>query len=398
MFAAAIAVGIAGWGPAKAQDGALNVVEATRVVGDGTRTRFIADLTAEVPIRVFALADPYRIVIDLPEVHFQLPVGTGESGFALITAYRFGLISRGQSRIVLDVGQPVAVANSYVLAAVGDEPARLVVDLVPTTREAFLATAFEYQENGGTQGPAPASPPLGDNYNDNRLVIVIDPGHGGIDPGAIGANDVLEKDVVLAFSLELAAQLRAIGGYEVFLTREGDTFPSLDDRVAFARQHGADLFLSIHADSLPNHPSVRGAAVFTISERASNQMVAELAARENRADILAGLNIADANEEVFDILVDFARRETKNFSILFARELLAQLEQATVLAPTPHQEAAFVVLKAPDVPSVLIELGFLTNAEDERILQTEAWQERTAAAVVEAIDVFFETRVAAFRR
>lgn len=376
---------------------AANTVTATRIVGDQSRTRFIADLTDEVTVNVFSLADPYRIIIDLPEVHFQLASGTGNEGFALISAYRFGLISRGQSRIVLDVAEPVEVANYYVLDPVGGEPARLVIDLVPTTREAFIADALQYVEATGGQ-IATAPPPLSDNFGDGRLVVVIDPGHGGIDPGAIGANGALEKDVVLAFSLELADQLRATGRYEVLMTRETDTYPSLSDRVEFARSSRADIFLSIHADSFPQQTSVRGAAVFTVSERASTQMVADLAARENRADILAGLNIPGATDEVFDILIDFARRETKNFSIILARQIIGGLETVTELAPNPQQEAGFVVLKAPDVPSVLVELGFLTNSEDEEILQSRVWRRQTAATLVEAIGAFFEIRVAGFAR
>ena len=388
---------VAGGASAQPTDG-LNIVTATRIVGDENRTRFIADLTEEISVSVFSLADPYRIIIDLPEVHFQLEAGTGDDGFALISAYRYGLISRGQSRIVLDLTQPVEVANYYVLAPVGDEPARLVVDLVTTTREAFVANAVDYQQNAANAAPAVESPPLGDNFGDGRLVVVIDPGHGGIDPGAIGVNGVLEKDIVLAFSLELADQLRATGRYEVLLTRDSDTYPSLTDRVEFARVSGADIFLSIHADSFPQQPSVRGAAVLTVSERASTQMIADLAARENRADVLAGLNIPDATDEVFDILIDFARRETKNFSIILAREIISQLSGTTPLAPNPQQEAGFVVLKAPDVPSVLVELGFPTNAQDEEILQSVDWRARAAGRIVDAIATFFDTRVAGFAR
>ena len=369
----------------------LNTITATRVVGDESRTRFVADISGAVVPRVFSLADPYRIVIDLPEVRFQLQPGTGETGFALISAYRYGLITRGQSRIVLDVTQPVAVANFFVTEPDAGQPARLVVDLVTTSREAFLADALEYQQRGG-EG---ATPPT-DNGDDGRLVLVIDPGHGGIDPGAIGANDVLEKDIVLEFSLELASQLRATGRYEVVLTREDDSFLTLTDRVEFARAASADILLSIHADAYPQQSSVRGAAIFTLSERASNQVVAEIAANHNRADILAGANIQGATNEVADILIDFMRRETKNFSIMLARNIVDQLRGSTQLAPYPQQEADFLVLKAPDVPSVLLELGFLTNADDEELLQSREWQRRTASTIVTAINEFFATRAAAF--
>jgi N-acetylmuramoyl-L-alanine amidase len=362
-------------------------ITATRVVGDETRTRFVADLTGTLEPHVFTLADPYRIVIDLPEVRFQLADGTG-SGFALISAYRYGLISRGQSRIVLDVTRPVEVANVFVTQPEAGQPARLVVDLVATSRETFLANALEYQQ------PVPNVVPPANNGDDGRLVVVIDPGHGGIDPGAIGAGDVLEKDVVLEFAFELAAQLRGTGRYDVYLTRTGDTFLTLTERVEFARAASADIMLSLHADAYPQQSAVRGAAIFTLSERASNQLVAEIAARENRADILAGVNIEGATDDVADILIDFMRRETKNFSILLARNIVDHLRGSTQLAPYPQQEADFLVLKAPDVPSVLVELGFLTNPQDEDLLQSPAWRSSTASSLVAAINEFFATRIA----
>jgi N-acetylmuramoyl-L-alanine amidase len=220
---------------------------------------------------------------------------------------------------------------------------------------------------------------------------VIDPGHGGIDPGATGVNGTLEKDVVLAFSLELAGQLSATGRYEVILTRDDDTFLSLNDRVEFARIRQADMFLSIHADSF-QVASVRGFAVYTVSERASTEMAAAIAAGENRADILAGVDLNHTDDVVADILIDLARRETKNFSVALARDLLVRLEATNIISRNAHQEAGFVVLKAPDVPSVLIELGFLSNRQDEELLNSPEWRERTASSIVLGIDDFFATR------
>lgn len=372
---------------ALAQAADVNMVVATRVVGDETRTRFIADITNELAVNVFALSDPYRIVIDLPEVHFQLDPATGAEGRGLISAYRFGLISRGMSRIVLDVTQPVRVDDYFVLAPVDGQPARLVLDLVTTTAEDFQTAALAYQA-----APAAAAPVA--NPTDNGLpVVVIDPGHGGIDPGATGVTGVVEKNVVLAFSLELAEQLRATGRYSVVLTRDDDTFLSLNGRVDFARSRGADIFLSIHADSF-SQSSVRGTTIYTVSERASNQIAAAIAAGENRADILAGVNLVVADEGVADILIDLTRRETQNFSVALARSLIDSLSDTTRMFGTPHQEAGFVVLKAPDVPSVLIELGFLSNREDEQRLGSSDWRQQAAGSVVRAIDTFFATRVA----
>ena len=216
----------------------------------------------------------------------------------------------------------------------------------------------------------------------------------GIDSGAVSPNNVMEKDIVLAFARELVAQLEATGRYEVLMTRDDDTFITLNDRVAFARAAGADIFLSIHADAFPQQSSVRGTAVFTVSEQASNQMVAEIAAHENRADVLAGVDVQDTDNDVVDILLDLTRRETKNFSIMLGRDIIDQLTGETQLAPNPIQEAGFVVLKAPDVPSVLIELGFLTNPQDEELLQSEDWRRQTASAMVAAVSAYFDTRVA----
>lgn len=384
---AAVAAAVVPSAYAQDQSG-LNIVSDTRIVGDETRTRFIADMTAAAEAEVFALADPNRIVIDLPEVHFQLEPGTGSEGFALISAYRYGLISRGQSRIVLDVAAPVEVADYFVIPAVEGQPARLVIDLVTTSAAAFRAAALDYQSTIAPPQPAPL------NANDDgRLTIVIDPGHGGLDPGAV-RGDILEKDIVLAFSLELAAQLRAVGRFDVLMTRQDDQFLSLNERVEFARQRRADIFISVHADSFPGSSAVRGTAIYTVSERASNQSVAEIAARENQSDILAGMDIHDTPNEVADILIDLARRETKNFSVLLARDMIDQLSEATRLSNNPHQEAGFVVLMAPDVPSVLVELGFLSNPEDERILQSEEWRRQVAAAMVDGIEAFFATRTA----
>lgn len=364
------------------------MVVATRIIGDETQTRFIADLTSEIAVNVFALADPYRIVIDLPEVHFQLDPATGASGRGLISAYRFGLISRGMSRIVLDVTDPVRVDDYFVLPPAEGQPARLVLDLVTTTVEEFETAALAYRT------AAPPSPPPVANPNEAGLpVVVIDPGHGGIDPGATGVTGVIEKNVVLAFSLELAEQLRATGRYSVLMTRDDDSFLSLNGRVAFARSNGADIFLSIHADSF-SQSSVRGTTIYTVSDRASNQIAAAIAAGENRADILAGVNLVAADDGVADVLIDLARRETQNFSVVLARSLIDSLSATTRMFTTPHQEAGFVVLKAPDVPSVLIELGFLSNRQDEERLASSDWRGQTAGSVVRAIDAFFATRVA----
>ncbi len=369
----------------------MNIVTETRIAGDATRTRFIADLTDGVETSVFALADPYRIVIDLPEVHFRLAPEAGKTGRGLVSAYRYGLISRGKSRIVLDVASPAAVDKTFVVPAANGQPARLVVDLVATTREAFLA---EVRAGAAAEPPAAAEPAIADNDADGRLRVVIDPGHGGIDAGAIGVGGTREKDLVLAFAQTLAAQLQASGRYDVAMTRTDDTFVPLGARVRFARSRQADLFISIHANSFFGG-SVRGATVYTLSDKASDRMAADVAAVENQSDVLAGVVGDEAEvDDVRDILLDLTRRETKNFGVVFARNLIEQLGQGVRMFKIPHQQAGFRVLEAPDVPSALIELGYLSNAEDEKLMNTPSWRDHAAGLIVKAIDSYFATRVA----
>jgi N-acetylmuramoyl-L-alanine amidase len=367
------------------------VVFDARVVGDDQRVRFVADVSAPVEIGVFTLADPYRIVVDLPEVRFALPESIGRTGRGLVSAFRYGLFSPGRSRIVIDLSVPVSVDKAFVTAQVAGQPARLVIDIVPTTRARFLADVSAHRDSVGVA----ADETVGSTSRSARAprVVVIDPGHGGIDSGARGTAGALEKDVVLAFSRVLAEKLRQTGRYEVHETRTTDTFVSLGDRVAFARARDADLFLSIHANSFVGS-SVRGAAVYTICEVSCDPEASRMAASENQSDILAGINVGgDDSDEVMDILLDLTRRETRNFAVVFARNLVEELQRTdTATFKDPHQEANFKVLEAPDVPSALIELGFISNALDEQHLMSQAWRAKTADSMVLAVEDYFAAR------
>jgi len=220
--------------------------------------------------------------------------------------------------------------------------------------------------------------------------VVIDPGHGGDDPGAIGLSGVYEKDLTLEAARALAAALEAHSGYDVILTRDSDVFVKLADRVEFARTHKADLFISLHADSIDD-VSVRGAGVYSLSETASDDEAAELAARENKADLIAGVDFVNVayDPQTTNILIDLAQRETKNASSEFASLLATELAETVRLRNNPHRFAGFRVLKAPDVPSVLIEMGYLSNAEEEAALRDPGFRQRFAAAVIGAIDDYF---------
>ncbi|MBN9009691.1 MAG: N-acetylmuramoyl-L-alanine amidase [Rhizobiales bacterium] len=347
------------------------VMTDVRMVGDAKRTRFVADLSANVEVTIFSLPDPYRVIVDLPEVTFRVPEGTGDNGRGLIKAFRYGQISPGKSRIVIDAGGPVAVDKSFVVPPSGGQPARLVIDVVPTSRKAFLDTAKAWREKEEVAAAAqrdrelvvPEKPPGG------KLAIVLDPGHGGIDNGTHGATGIHEKDITLAFSKILGQKLVDTGLYDVFYTRTDDSFVSLSDRVNFARPHHADLFLSIHANSFPVK-SVRGTTIYTVSDQPSDKMVADIASMENQSDALAGIDVDKKDlGEVKDILLDLTRRETRNFGVVFAQNLVNELKGSTRMFKVPHQQAAFIVL-------------------------SDDWRQKAAGSVVNAVARFFKTHVA----
>lgn len=376
---------------------ALPVATDIRVAGDDRDTRLVMDLTAAIGVRAFTLADPYRVVIDIPQTVFQLPAKAGEGGRGLIKAYRYGLVMAGGSRIVIDLTKPVRIENAAVLEARNGEPARLVLDLTATDREAFLRhlALDRAAMRGSVAIPSIARPPDKPS-GDPRPLIVIDPGHGGPDTGTkAGGGEIMEKNVVLDFSIALRDQLEKSGRYRVVLTRTDDSFIPLAERVKLARQRQAQLFISVHADALPkSEGDVQGATIYTLSETASDAEAARLAEAENRSDVIAGIDLAKEPDDVADILFDLAHRETKTFSHAFARLLVGEMKTAVRLHKKPLKSAGFVVLKAPDVPSVLIELGYMTNRSDLKLLTSEAWRNKAAGTMVQAVEQFFRTRVA----
>ncbi|HMK40780.1 MAG TPA: N-acetylmuramoyl-L-alanine amidase, partial [Methyloceanibacter sp.] len=327
------------------------IAQDARVAGDHERTRFIADLSKKVDVHVFALASPYRVIVDAPDVDFQMPEGIGKEKRGLITAYRYGLFAPGKSRIVIDVGGPFLIDKAFVLDPRDDQPARLVVDLVPTDEKTFLAKLKEAKPQT-EEAPAPLSQ-LPSRPPDAKPVVVLDPGHGGVDPGTSSTSGMTEKDVVLAFARALKAKLDATGRYEVYLTREDDTFLPLRERVEFAQKKGAGLFLSIHADSFPQEiDKTTGATIYTLSEEASDEEARALAAKENLSDVLAGVALpSDSDEVLANILIDLAQRETQNGSMVFARSIVGELALRDALYTRKIRSAGFRVLKSPDVPS-----------------------------------------------
>ncbi len=377
------------------------VASDARLAGDAKQTRFVLDLDKPIQHRAFLLADPYRVVIDIPQVSFQLPAGVGTAGRGLVKAFRYGLVMPGGSRIVFDLTGPAKIANSYVLEAANGQPPRLVLELSEVDRAAFMqslatesrpdlrAAVADAKAAIDPAAPAkPAEPP------DNRPVVVIDPGHGGPDNGTqAGGSEFMEKNLVLAFGLALRDRLEKSGKYRVVMTRSDDTFVPLDERVRIARGHSAALLVSIHADALPRgEGDAQGATIYTLSDKASDAQAERLAEAENRSDAIAGVTMSE-EPVVADILIDLAQRETRTFSNRFARLLMAEMKTTVRMHKHPLKSAGFRVLKAPDVPSVLVELGYVSNKGDREHLISESWRNRTVGAMSQAIDAFLAKRL-----
>ncbi|WP_247649245.1 N-acetylmuramoyl-L-alanine amidase [Labrenzia sp. THAF82] len=372
-------------------------VLGARVAGDDARTRIVLDMDQQVTPTISGLRNPYRLIIDLPEVVFKVPEDAGESGRGLVSDWRFGLFAVGKSRIVLDLTGPVSVDKTFFLPAIDDQPARLVVDLVSASAEDFSTFVEASRPNRSTADKKTDTKTdrLAAAKDSDKPLIVLDPGHGGIDTGATGVAGTLEKAIVLDFAKLLKAKLDESGLYTVHMTREEDTFIPLAKRVQIGHDLEADLFISIHADSVRRgRKYARGATVYTLSDKASDQLAEDLAEIENMSDVIAGVELQEEPTEVTDILLDLARRETRSFSVYFARTLVSELKSAVRLINNPHRSAGFRVLKAHDVPSVLVELGYLSNEHDEKLLISEEWRERMAGAMSEAIHGFFRPRLA----
>jgi N-acetylmuramoyl-L-alanine amidase len=370
------------------------VATDARVAGDEHQTRLVVDLTHKIDMRAFTLANPYRVVIDVPEVNFQLPPKTGEHGRGLIKAFRYGLVMPGGSRIVIDVSGPVRVTKAFVVDPSDGQPARMVVDLAPVDRDTFLRAAA-IDNRLPREAPPPVRRESEGLPGDRRPVIVLDPGHGGIDSGTRAPSGELEKNLVLDFASMLREKLEKTGKYRVAMTRSDDTFIALAERVRLARLRQAQLFISIHCDALARgEGEAEGATIYTLSAQASDAEAQRLADAENRADVVAGVDLAAEPNDVADILIDLAQRETKTFSAHFARNVVGELRGTARLHKHPLRAAGFRVLKAPDVPSVLIELGYVSSPSDMKQLVSEAWRSRAGDAIARAVQTYFTTRLA----
>jgi len=378
------------------------VVTDVRVGKQGELTRLVFDLTEKIAFKAFTLAKPYRVVIDLPEVGWRLPPRPLPMNIGLLQKLRYGLFQPGVSRIVLDVNNPPIIEKSFILNPEGNSGYRLVIDLGTTSHAAFKAMVGTTRTKAKVSMALFSPPTIKPKPNiipdaSAERIVVIDPGHGGVDPGTIGISGIYEKHITLSMAREIKIQLEKTGRFKVVLTRNRDIFVPLRERVIRARDAGAELFLSIHADAIKNRKT-RGLSVYTLSERASDRETAALAEKENKADLIAGINFADETPEISNILIDLTRREAMNQAAKVAIGLVSELRRETKVLRNTHRFAGFAVLKAPDVPSVLIELGFLSNREDEKALRDKKFRTKLAKGMVRAVSNYFSNTKEAYKK
>lgn len=402
-FAACVAVAlgmvlVTGAEGVRAQRGAELVASAARMLGDRVKTRVVFEFDREFSFSTHYVTQPDRIVIDLPATRFSLDPASLK-GVGLFQDVRYGAMDADTARIVLTGIKPVRLTSATVMKNEDGKGYRLVLEAEATDEKAFRELVAKQSwsrpqdenpaENASFSALLDAVKP-----STGEFIIAVDAGHGGIDAGATGATTATaEKEITLAAARELVERLNRETGVRAFLTRENDEFLSLSERVNLARKGQANLFVSLHADML-KQKDIRGATVYTISDKSSDRMAADLAQRENFSDELAGLSLPDGPSDVADILLDLTRRETQAFSIEMARSVVSSFEGQVGLINNPHRFAGFRVLQAHDIPSVLLELGFLSNPEDEKLLLDAEWRKKVADLLTVAIARYRKTAVA----
>lgn len=410
--------------PAFAGDARVTDVLIQRGAVDTARTRFSLDIDRAVPYRAFVLNNPSRLVIDLPKMGWTAPLNKGDRN-GTIRAYRRGVYQKDTLRIVLDLNRPAIVSSHERQILVPGRKWRYSFDLAPVSIAEFNKAVRHVQTGGGApetatngvtvipknvlprEAPAKETAPkelspkelsktlpkatqTAEASPKHKPLIVIDAGHGGVDPGALATNGVYEKNITLATAREVKRILEAGGKYRVQLTRETDIFIKLPERVRIARRANADMFISLHADTI-GRSAVHGASVYTLSDVASDVETAKLAARENAVDTLVNVDVGHVDADVADILIDLVTRDTMNQSKTLAETVVGLFKSSgiNVLPQRPHRSAGFAVLKAPDIPSALIEMGFLSNKEEADLLASGPYRTKLATAIARVIDRFY---------
>ena len=366
--------------PAAAQDlGALARYEGGTFEDRWGGAELRLELSQGVPWRVFTLSAPNRLVLDFREVQWGQGAATNLSGAESVTQVRVGGYTSGWSRFVAELAQPMTLETAALVTDTTTGAATVTVALTDADQSTFDAQSGAPRDVAWDL-PEPAKVIPLQRGDDNRLRVVLDPGHGGIDPGA-ERGDVRESDLMLTFARELQEVLRRAGGFDVALTRNGDYFVSLEARVATARLAEADIFISLHADALAEGVA-RGAAVYTLSEDASDAASAALAERHNRTDLLAGVDLSQSDDQVANVLMSLARQQNAPRSMALAQHMLGGIKNAMGrVHKRPLRSAGFSVLKAADIPSVLLEVGFLSTDDDLKNLSDPIWRQGMAAGI-----------------
>ena len=367
-------------------------------IGQGvTNVRIVFEADSDIKYNVFTLSDPRRLVVDVKDIDVAPAVSKNKDENVFVENIRVGAYDVNNVRIAFDLKQPVLIKKVFVLPPNSGFNWRFVIDLDAATERDFISklgnhNSFSSENYSKDKILAKNNPVVSTPRSlqqSKRKIIVLDAGHGGVDPGAIGYRGTYEKKITMEMARELKDVLEKNSKYKVYMTRNRDVFIPLRDRVKIARKYDADLFISIHADSARNRKA-KGLSVYTLSQTASDKEAEALAEKENKADIVAGLNFADHTKEVSDILISLAQRETNNSSSEFANFLSSEMSKSVRTVSNTHRSAGFAVLKAPDVPSVLLELGYLSNPEEEKLLRQKKYRKKLADITVKAINKFFQ--------
>jgi N-acetylmuramoyl-L-alanine amidase len=369
-----------------ARPAAATTPELTGISFLSSGDKTVIDLAISQPagFSVAASASPDRVLVDFGPVKFSLSADRRTKVEGLVTAWRSAPIDADHGRLMIETSGPVAIASSRFVPGLGKGLDHIRIELAKAAAKDNAAKAGDPLVTGSLTAVSAQA---------DLKTIVIDPGHGGLDPGASTPDGVAEKDIVLAFAKSFRTALEKTGRYKVILTRKTDVFLPLEQRVKIARDAKADLFLAIHADTLTGpllqRTQVRGMTLYTVSDKASDAQAEALAQKENRADIIAGVDLGGKTAEISNVLINLAQRESRAEALKFAGRAIAEARSETSITGQPLRSADFVVLKAPDVASVLIELGYLSNAADEAQLTSEEWRGKMSAAFTRAVNSFF---------
>ena len=382
------------------QGASAAMIKNMRIGQQVSSVRIVFDADEKFDYQVFLLSDPKRLVVDTLGADIKKNLQAGKN--SIVSSTRIGELNKTDKRVVFDLQKPVLIKQAFMLPPSQNNAWRFVVDLVVASERDFnskVGLKYALASKGKTSTTKVASSSKSSSSlfvssdkaakpKSRQKIIVLDPGHGGKDPGAIGAyGKTYEKNITLAMGKELKTLLEK-KGYKVYLTRSTDIFIPLRQRVKIAQKYKADLFMSIHADSAVNR-NAKGLSVYTLSEKASDKEAAALAERENKVDIIGGVDFSENSKEINDILISLSQTDCRNKSSKFAGYMVGEMKKSIKLVSDTHRFAGFAVLKAPDIPSALLEMGYLSNKQEEAQLKQSSYRKKLATSATTAIDKYF---------